>query len=107
MRPYPAITVLAALAGLARAADSPRITTIPAIARDGTVSGAGRVHGTVTYFDPSRRCLCLQDGEVGLFVHVPLDTRPLRPGQRVEVRGRVLGRNSLDGTEARVVGDGP
>jgi signal transduction histidine kinase/CheY-like chemotaxis protein len=106
MRPYPAITVLAALAGLARAADPPRVTTIPAIARDGPASGPVRVQGTVTYFDPTRRCLCLQDGDEGLFVHIPLDTRPLSLGQRAEVGGRVLAHHYLDATEARVAGDG-
>src|SRR5262249_51402664 len=64
-----------------------------------------RVQGTVTYFDPSRRCLCLQDGAEGIFVHIPLDTRPLRPGHRVEVRGRALAHNYFDGTEVRPVGE--
>ena len=85
----------------------PPATSIAEIARRGPGPSADpvRVQGTVTYFDPTRRCLCLQDGGVGLFVHIPLDTRPLRPGQRAEVRGRVLAHNYLDATEARPVGD--
>src|SRR5262249_22758668 len=66
-----------------------------------------RVKGTVTYFDATRRCLCIQDGEAGLFVHIPLDTRVLRPGDQATVVGRVLANNYLDATEARAVGTGP
>ena len=103
MRPHAAITVLVGLAAFARAEGIPPATSIAEIARRGPAPAADpvRVQGTVTYFDPTRRCLCLQDGGVGLFVHIPLDTRPLRPGQRVEVRGRVLAHHYVDATEAR------
>jgi len=105
MRPFTALTVLAALAALARAEAPPRATTIAAIARNGPAADPVRVQGTVTYFDPTRRCLCLQEGDNGLVVRIPLDTRPLHPGQRAEVRGRALAPNYLDATEARGVGE--
>jgi PAS domain S-box-containing protein len=107
MRPYVAIPVLVALAALARAEGVPPATTIAEIARLGPAASVDpvRVQGTVTYFDPTRRCLCLQDRGAGLFVHIPLDARPLHPGQRAEVRGRVLAHNYLDATEARPVGE--
>src|SRR4051812_46377611 len=106
MRPCPAVAVLVALAACARGGDVPRPATIPEINR-GTRPAAEpvRVQGTVTYFDPIRCGLCLQDGAAGLFVHIPPDTRSLRPGQRAEVRGRALAANCLEATEARAVGD--
>src|SRR5689334_4636553 len=108
MRPCPAIAVLVAATAFARGDDIPPAVTIPAIAQPASTLPAGpvRVQGTVTYVDPTRRCLCLQDGAAGLFAHIPLDTRPLRPGQRAEVRGRVLAHNYLEATEARAVADG-
>ena len=107
MRPSAAIPVLFVLVAFARADGPPPATTIPEIARKGPGLSADpvRVQGTVTFCDPTRRCLCIQDGDVGLFVHIPLDTRPLRPGQRAEVRGRVVAHNYMDATEAWPVGD--
>src|SRR5262249_15411543 len=107
MRPCLAIAVLATLAALARVEDAPQATTIPAIARIGSGVAAGpvRVQGVITYFDPTRRCLCLPDGDAGVVVQLPLVPPPLRLGQRVEVGGRVLATNYLDATDARVVGE--
>jgi PAS domain S-box-containing protein len=106
----PRLVAIAALLGsvaVARADGPP--TPITDIARLGPDISTGpvRVRGTVTYFDSTRRCLCLQDGETGLFVRIPLATRTLRPGDRAEVFGKVLANNYLDATEARPIGTGP
>jgi two-component system, cell cycle sensor histidine kinase and response regulator CckA len=107
MRRFCTFLVLVVLPACARGDGPPRAKTIADIARTGPSQSPEpiRVQGTVTYFDPARRCLCLQDDTAGLFVHIPLDTRPLRPGQRAEARGRVLAHNYLDAAEVRAVGD--
>jgi PAS domain S-box-containing protein len=103
-----AIVVLVGSAAVADAGD-PAPVTIADIARHGPglSTGAVRVRGTVTYFDPTRRCLSVQDEDAGLFVRIPLHTRALRPGDQVEVVGRVLAHDYVDATEARAVGTAP
>jgi PAS domain S-box-containing protein len=106
MYPLTAITVLFLWVS-ASWAQTPPLASISDIAAKGpgAFPQPVRSQGTVTYFDPTRRCLALQDGEVGMIVKTPLDNRPLKIGQRAEVRGKVLATGYLDASDARPVGD--
>ena len=81
-----AITVVAGLVGPVLA-DAPRPTTVRDIVRLGPGENTDDLSlvATVTYCDPIRRCLIVQDGEYGLLVRIPLETRRLKPGDRAEV----------------------
>lgn len=108
MRILAAITLL--VGGSAALADGPSLplSTIQAINKDGP--GAFpmpvRVRGVVTYCDVNCRRLFIQDGESGMSAHIPADSRSLRPGQRVELAGKVASAGSFEADELRLIGDG-
>src|SRR5262245_47506862 len=99
-----AIFVLMGWAVFARA-DAPRPTPVRDIARLGPDAQAADlcVTGTVTYCDPGRRCLVIQDGDHGLFARIPLETQLMKPGDRVQLRGKVRAPQFIDANESRLV----
>jgi len=100
-----AIAVLVGLAGIAHAdAPSPtRLRDIAPAARGGPPAGEVTLTAIVTYCDPARRALVLQDGDQCLFVRIPVENRLLRPGDRAEVRGRFCSPTFLDAVDARTL----
>src|SRR5215510_3827938 len=103
-----AIAVLVGLAGIARADAPPptRLRDMAPGARGDVPAGDVTFTAIVTYCDPGRRSLVLQDGDRGLFVRIPVDNRLLRPGDRAEVRGRFRSPDFFTAVEARTIGDG-
>jgi len=103
-----ATAVLVGLAGIAHAdASSPtRLRDISSAGRDGPPAGEITLTAIVTYCDPVRRSLILQDGDRCLFARIPLESRQLRPGDRAEVRGRFRAPDFLDAVDARTLTEG-
>jgi PAS domain S-box-containing protein len=103
-----AIFVLMGLACFARA-DAIKPTPVRDIARLGPDAQFADfcVTGTVIYCDPGRRCLVLQDGDHGLLARIPLESQPLKPGDRAQLRGKLQSRHFIDATETRLVDTDP
>ena len=99
------ILVLAIWVGSTCGGDPYRQATVRSIVEEAAPAPTVRVQGTVSYCDSNRRLVCIQDGAFGLSTRIPADCRPLRPGQRVELAGRIVSRYFLDATELRALGE--
>ncbi len=107
MRTIVAIALFQGWVSTALAESPPPLTPIGAIARDGSrgLAAPVRVRGIVTYCDSGGQRLCIQDGDVGLVVRIPFDTRQFRPGQRVEVTGKAIANHSFNANDVRFLSD--
>lgn len=107
MRFVAAIALFVGWESFVLADGAPPIATVREISRDGPIahSGAVRVRGVVTHFDPTRRRISIQDGNDGLLGRLPVDVRELRPGQRAELTGRMHADGTFHADELRLLGD--
>jgi PAS domain S-box-containing protein len=106
MRAHLSIAVLIGVASVAMGDGAPALLSIDAATRADAASPV-RVRGIATYVDVDRTVMCIQDGASGLFARIPAETTGLRPGQQVELVGKIATRHFMEATEARAIGDGP